>query len=54
MEIKREEILSQIKEKEEAINKLTTVIESLKDNRSRILGQISFLQELLKKDETQT
>jgi hypothetical protein len=50
MELTKETIEAQIKEKQEASQKVSNLIETLKDSRSRLLGQIDYLRELLSKD----
>lgn len=50
MEIKKEQIEAELKEKQEAVQKVSNLIETLKDSKSRLLGQIDYLRELLNKE----
>ena len=50
MELKKEQIELEIKEKQANIQKINALIDNLRDGKSRILGQIDYLTELLKKE----
>lgn len=50
MDISKEQIIAEIKEKQEGIKKISSLMDTLRDSRSRLLGQIDYLQDLLKKE----